>query len=504
MRNTARILSAIVVSIIAGSGPLGAQQIDTMALRAHTRFLADDRLQGRDTGSPGERMAREYIASELERIGVVGAAPNGGYFQPVPLKRATINDDATLLALERNGVRVEFRSGEDFVVNTGGAGAFRDFQGQAIFAGTAGLAAGALEAVGTLDGLVVVALGTLGERAESLVPDWELRGAEGVILLVPDPDHFELYVRSRGPSRLFIDAHVDDPIWQPRLPTLIAGPRLSAAILAGADLAPGDLDGSAPFEAIPLGIDVDATIRVTIDEIDAANVAGLIPGTDPERRDEVVAYTAHFDHLGIGTPDQSGDSIYNGFSDNAAGTAMLLAIASAMRDNPPARSVLFLFFTGEERGLLGSTYYATEPLVPLEQTVAVINLDAGAPPAPPLEWNISGGIRSTLGQLARDVADAHGWIANPTDARPNSDHWPFLKRGVPAAFIIPGPRWEGVNSNEREALRLRWDRYHQPSDHWHEDFPFAGLERYATFALELGRAVANADERPRILPPDDR
>lgn len=501
MRKLATILPATFALLAAASTPLGAQQIDTLALRAHTRFLADDRLQGRDTGSPGERMAREYIAGELERIGAVGVAPDGGYFQPVPLKRATINDDATLLTLVRNGVRVEFRSGEDFVVNTGGAGAFRDFHGKAILAGTAELAAAALESVGSLDGAVVVALGTLGNAAESLVPDWERRGAEGIILLVPDPEHFQLYVRSRGPSRLFIDAPVDDPIWQPRLPTLIAGPRLSAAILAGADLDPDALEGNTPFEAIPLGIDVHATIRATIDEVDAANVAGLVPGHDPALRNEVVAYTAHFDHLGVGIPDESGDSIYNGFSDNAAGTAMLLAIARAMRDAPPARSVLFLFFTGEERGLLGSTYYVSQPLVPLERTIAVINLDAGAPPAPPLDWNVSGGTASTLGELARDVAQARGWTANPTGARPNSDHWPFLKHGVPAVFIIPGARWEGVSSNEREALRLRWDHYHQPSDHWHEDFPFVGLERYATFALELGRAVANADQRPRTVPP---
>src|SRR5690606_14991674 len=140
-------------------------------------------------------------------------------------------------------------------------------------------------------------------------------------------------------------------------------PRLTAAILAGAPIASNALDGSQPFNALPLGREIAATIRTTTRPVDAANIAGLLPGSDPQRRREVVVYTAHLDHLGIGTPID-GDSIYNGFSDNAAGVAMVLAIADALRTAPPARSVLFLFLTGEEKGLLGSSYYAAEPLIP--------------------------------------------------------------------------------------------------------------------------------------------
>ena len=180
---------------------------------------------------------------------------------------------------------------------------------------------------------------------------------------------------------------------------------------------------------------------------------------------------------------------------------MLLAIADALRRDPPARSALFLFFTGEERGLLGSSYYVTAPLVPLERTVAVINLDAGAPPAPPRRWRVAGGTLSTLGELAARTAARFGWTAEPSGARPNSDYWPFLRRGVPAAFLIPGQEWDGVSREERERLRQRWDRYHQPDDEWAADFPWAGLERYARLALELGRVVAEAPDRPRMLEP---
>lgn len=172
---------------------------------------------------------------------------------------------------------------------------------------------------------------------------------------------------------------------------------------------------------------------------------------------------------------------------------MVLAIADAMRREPPARSVLFLFLTGEERGLLGSSYFVAEPAVPLERIVAVVNLDAGAPPAPPRTWRIAGGTDSTLGLIAAEVAEDNGWEAALSPASPNSDYWPFLARGIPSIFIIPGGEWEGVDSQEQAALRERWDHYHRASDHWAADFPFSGLRRYADFALQVGLRVADAE-----------
>lgn len=485
------------ISLLAATR-IEAQEIDTLALRGHTKFLADDLLEGRGTGTRGERLAALYLRSQLTRLGLSGAATDGGYLQPVPLREATIDHAGTSVVVERGGERVAFRSGEDFVVNTGGRDAFRDFEGEALFAGTAALAHDALAGHERLDGRVIVVLGTLGSEAGTLIPDWIRRGAEGVVSLIPEPERFNVFVRSRGDTRLYVDADVDDPVWQPQLPTLIAGPRLSAALLADAALAPDALDGSRTFSALPLERHVEASIRTTTRELASANVAAILPGSDPALRDEVVVYTAHYDHLGIGLPDARGDSIYNGFSDNAAGTAMLLTIAEALVREPPALSVVFLFFTGEEKGLLGSSYYAAEPLIPLERTIAVINLDAGAPPAPPRSWHVAGGELSTLGSLARRVAAERGWVAEPSAARPNSDYWPFLQRGVPAVFLIPGSDWEGVSRAEQEALRQRWDHYHQPADEWSADFPFAGLERYAQLALSLGRAVADADTRPRM------
>ncbi|HSJ07539.1 MAG TPA: M20/M25/M40 family metallo-hydrolase [Longimicrobiales bacterium] len=472
-----------VLAALAGATPAAAQGIDTLAIRGHTRFLAHDLLAGRGTGTEGEAVAAAYVASQLERLGLSPLPGAAGYKLPVPLGAAII-DPASALILRTDRDSTVFRYGTDFIFNTGAAPAFRGFAGDLVYFGDPADALARIAAEPTMHGRVAVFAGPLGAPALEIVPALEAAGTRGVILLVPDADAYDLFVRSRGPRRYFVDAPVDDPVWQPDLPVLLAGPELTAALLDGV---------SPPPESWSRGRDlrrsVDARVAVQLEALSAANVAAVLPGSDPALRDEYLVYTAHYDHLGISAPDVSGDSIYNGFSDNAAGVAMLLAIAEALRDSPPGRSVAFLFLTAEERGLLGSSHLAAGGILPLQRVVALINLDAGAPPAPPVSWRIAGGL-SALGEIAREVAEERGWTASLGAAGPNSDHWPFLQRGVPAIFIIPGSEWEDTSPEEREALRRRWDRYHLPADHWNADFPFAGLGRYAEYALLVGlRAV---------------
>ncbi len=486
-----RRLTAAFLLLLTSAGPAQAQSratpaalpaIDTLALRAHTRFLADDALEGRGTGTRGERVAAVYIASVLQRLGLRGAAADGGYLLPVPVRAARI-DPATRLTLRSvAGDSTTFRHGGDFVLNTGGAAAFRDFDGEVVYAGAPAQAAAMLEGM-DLRGRVIAVRGPLGADALRLVPAWIEAGVTGVLLLVQDAGQYDLYVRSRGDTRYFVAGNVEDPVWQPALPVVIAGPALSSALL----------DGAAPLagRAASLGRTVSTVVRTSERALPVANVAAILPGSDPALRDEYVVYTAHYDHLGISVPDAAGDSIYNGFSDNAAGVAMLLAIAEALHDAPPARSIVFAFLTGEERGLLGASWLAAEPPVPLARVRALINLDAGAPPAPPVSWRVAVGENNPLSPVIEAVAAERGWSVQLGAASPNSDYWPFLQRGVPAAFIIPGEVWGNTSPEEREALRRRWDRYHQAGDHYHPDFPFSGLQRYAEFALAVGLRAAN-------------
>lgn len=470
------------------------QQIDTLALRAHTRFLADDALQGRGTGTAGERTAALYIETELMRLGLHGLGPNNSYRQPVPIRRGIIDHARSDLTLTRGGDTRRFTHDDDFIYNTGAPQAFREFSGNAVFLGTP---EHALTARINLQGRVVVLTGTPGAAAMRLLPEWKRQGVTGLIVLVPDSAQFALYTRSRGDARYFVDAPVDDPIWQPDLPVVLAGPRPTRFLI---ERVQDRLRGlSAPaFEPVDLGTAVRTTIDMRIESAAGDNLVGIVRGTDPALRDEFILYTAHYDHLGISTPER-GDSIYNGFSDNAAGVAMLLGIAQEFVKNPPRRSVAFAFFTGEERGLLGSTYWASHPPIPNDRIAAVINLDAGAPPAPPVEWRIAGGATSSLGSVVEAVGKRHGWSVILGDPSPNSDYWPFLARGIPAIFIIPGNRWENLSDAQRDALREKWDRYHRADDEWHADFPFSGLRRYAEIALETGRIAANDPQRPRLL-----
>ncbi len=262
-----------------------------------------------------------------------------------------------------------------------------------------------------------------------------------------------------------------------------------------ATVGPGD---EIPPQALRWSLDV--VVALERRPLEARNVACVLPGGEPEARDTAVVFMAHYDHLGIGVPDADGDSIYNGFSDNAAGVAMLLAIARRLTENPFRHSVLFLFPSGEERGLLGSDHFVARPLWPLERIVAVINLDAGAPPAPPVRWQLAGVDSSGFGALAIAVAAERGWEITTSDARPNSDYFPFTREGVPGLLIIPGPLpYDGLSSDSSKTLRRRWDHYHRPSDEWAEDFPFDGLARYAEFAYRIGRQV-DATPPPRRDP----
>ena len=480
--------------------PRALPAIDSMAIRANTYLLAHDLLEGRGTGRRGADLAALYLATEAERLGLRGAGPGGSYYQSVPVVEATIDSARTRLALVREGSREEFAYGPGFIPNRGTTRTLVPFGGELVFLGTPQDLLKGLAALPPLAGRVAVVLGTFGadiRAADTL----RARGAAGVIHLVGDDEAYQFFRRDRGASRLFLDPAagvVSSTI--PDIPAVIASPALQRAIIGAL---PG---GGAERPAGPVvmaGLRVEASIGVVARPVPARNVAALLPGADPALADEVVAFTAHYDHLGISTPDEHGDSIYNGFSDDAAGDAMLLAIAKTMQETGarPARSVLFLFLIGEERGLLGSDYYAAHPLIPAARTVADINLDAGAPPALCVNWRLAGADSSTFGAVAIEVAHRAGWQAQSAAASPNTDYFPLLRIGIPAIFVVPGPEaYEGMTLEASNALRQRWEHYHQAGDNWYADFPFAGLVRYADYALRLGYAVASGP-RPTMTTP---
>jgi hypothetical protein len=495
----AALLATVALPAAAQAPRTAAPLIDSMALRAHTYYLTHDLLEGRGTGRRGADVAALYLATEAERLGLLSAGTDGSFFQPVPVVEATVDSARTGLAVTGpDGRRQEFAYGSGFIPNVGTPRTLVPFSGELVYVGTAQDVLTAPGRLPSLSGRVVVLAGMFPPHIAA-ADTLRSRGAAGVIHLVGGAGAYQLYVRSRGPSRMSLAPEAGAvSSFIPNLPAIITGPALENAVVAA--LLDSVAPNTRPDRPIVLaGWRAEIRIGVTARPVPARNVAALLPGADPARASEVVVYTAHYDPLGISTPDEHGDSIYNGFSDDAVGAAMLLAVAKAMQEGPhPARSVLFLFLTGEERGLLGSDFYSAHPLVPASRTVAGINLDAGAPPAPSVSWRIAGGDSSTFGAVAIDVARRAGWEAQSSPASPNSDYFPLLRIGIPAVFVVPGPAaFEGMTAETSDTLRRRWDHYHQAGDNWYPDYPYSGLVRYAEYAYLLGMEAA-AGPRPTM------
>jgi Zn-dependent M28 family amino/carboxypeptidase len=252
-----------------------------------------------------------------------------------------------------------------------------------------------------------------------------------------------------------------------------------------------------------LGLTASLQLKSEIKKITAPNVAGILEGRDPKQRGEYIIYSAHWDHLGVGEPDKSGDRIYNGAVDNASGVAALLEIASRMEQLPasskPRRSVLFLFPTAEEQGLLGAEWYTEHPLVPLEKTAADINLDALNVLGATRDIIALGAERSMLIGVVREVARAHK-LRLTADPRPEqggyfrSDHFPFSKKGVPSISIGNGDDFVGrpAGWGEKQFRAFNEQHYHQPSDEYQESWDLAGMVQQVDFCLGVGERLASA------------
>ena len=256
------------------------------------------------------------------------------------------------------------------------------------------------------------------------------------------------------------------------------------------------------FKAIPLKATMSADYAVKSDIIVSHNIAGLVQGS--KYPDETVIYSAHWDHLGIGAPDAKGDTIYNGAKDNASGTAALLELARAYAKGPkPERSVLFLAVTAEEKGLLGSEYYADNPLRPLATTAGVVNMDGPLGIEKTTNFSISGAAKLDLLTLLTEEGGKLGRHYTP-DARPEagsfyrSDHFPMAKRGVPAISFNPGR--ELVNGGAERGKQLQdaytKDRYHQPADEYDANWDTSSWAGDLTLLYNVGRRVADSHVWP--------
>jgi Zn-dependent M28 family amino/carboxypeptidase len=268
---------------------------------------------------------------------------------------------------------------------------------------------------------------------------------------------------------------------------------------------------SRDFRPFPLSVRIRANLPAKVRQIETRNVAGLVEGSDPKLKSEVVIYTAHWDHLGIGIP-VNGDAIYNGAVDNATGCGVLLELARVWAALPhkPKRSALFLAVTAEEGGLRGSEFYATHPKIPAGKTAVAINYDALYPFGRTRDVDVGGAERTTFYPVIEAVAKRMNLTVKP-EAHPEqghyyrSDHFSMARAGIPAFTISMGTEYLGKPADFSEKIFNDYNEknYHSPSDEYRDDWDFAGMEQMAQFGFLLGLDAANASTLPTWKPGDE-
>jgi len=520
VRTTASVALFLAFGSVAVGGPISADRI-----KADVKILSSDEFQGRGPGEPGEEKTVNYLAESFRKVGLEPGGEEGGWFQKVPLVRLDRLPGATL-ALKIDGKELPLVLGRDaaLALKNDGRTTLQDVP--LIFAG-----------FGTVD------------RARSWnVYDGVNMDGKIAIVLANDPDFeagrdlgfegkrmayagrtgakIEAATKAGAAGILFVheEAATSYPFFQlgsgDALPTMVLAPlqpstfklsswitgEVAAKILTqtGQTLAELKTRSRDPgFRALPIKdafVSVNCEVKAT--PFVSRNVIARLRGAS--RPNEFVLYGAHWDANGRNGPDKTGDDIRNGAVDNATGTSEVLEIARAFKAGKPLqRTVLFAAWTAEEKGLLGSEFYASHPIYPLARTAAVINLDPHVVLAAARDVELIGGGRTTLEDDFARVAKAQGLRVSP---EPNpeagwyfrSDHYPFAKRGVPALAFRAGRDLVegGAAAGQQIVSAYNANCYHQPCDQFDPRWTFAGTVQEASVAYALGRELADLREWP--------
>jgi Zn-dependent M28 family amino/carboxypeptidase len=525
--------SFLAGAALIAAAPLAAQTatFDPARLSAHDKTLGSDAFEGRGVATPAETKTVDYLVNQFKAAGLQpgGQLVNGKriWTQDVPLLRS---DNVTLpvVTVTSGGQPLTLRQGEEIAVRapTNGQQKFAIDKAPLVFVGY-GVSAperGWDDFKGQdVRGKILVELindpdfeggeGQFGGKAMTYYGRWTYkyeeaarRGAAGVMIIHetlpasygwatvknsntntmfdivrqnPAAEHtaFESWIQLDVATKLFADAGLDFEAMK--------------AAAKRKDFTPVDLKAT-----------LDAKIDAKTETIVSKNVVARVIGrTHP---DETVIYTAHWDHLGIGQPDANGDRIYNGAVDNGTGLAQLLEQARSFATGPrPERSVVFMAVTAEEKGLLGSTYYAANPLYPLGKTVAVLNTDSMGVWGPARDFSISGNAQlGLLDDLAQEgTREGRSYTPDPhpeSGGFYRSDHFPMAKVGVPAISFKSGLDLVNGGTARGEAISADYTakRYHQPDDEWSPDWDFSGMVKDAELLHALGWRLANSREWP--------
>jgi Zn-dependent M28 family amino/carboxypeptidase len=513
-------------------------EISGQAVLDHTRILSSDEYEGRAPGTKGEDLTVAYITEQYKNVGLKPGNTDGTYLQKVPLVGITPDPGATMVFRKGNrqqdlkfkddyvawtkhvAENAEIRNSEMVFVGYGVQApefSWDDYKGAELKGKTLVMLVGDPPVPDPNDPARLDPK-VFGGRAMTYYGRWTYKyeigakmGAAGILIVhETEPagypfsvvqgkvtEQFDLIAPDKNMSRAAIEGWI----------SLDQAKKLFA--LAGKDFDSLHKEAATrEFKPVPLGTTASLSLHNTLRTIDSGNVVGKLEGSHPALKDEYVIYTSHWDHFGIG-PEVKGDRIYHGAVDNATGIGGLIELARTFAKLPtaPERSILFLAVTAEEQGLLGSQYYAVNPIYPLTRTLAVINMDALNVYGKTNDLVVTGLGNSELDDYAQKIASEQQRTVKP-DPEPEkgsyyrSDHFPFAKQGVPALASGGGTEYVGKPADWGQQIRKEYTEndYHKPSDVIRPDWDMSGAVQDLQYYWMVGYRVAQADRYPEWKP----
>ena len=489
----------------------------------HVKVLADDNMEGRETGSAGLRRAQAYVVEQLKKNGIEPAGADG-YYQPVKFVERQVNEKDSFAALVRDGKSESLTPGEDMTFSARSDTGEKEISAPLVFAGY-GLKIPEKNfddlAGQNFSGKVVVfingspadAPAALASHYSTTAERWKSLRAAGAIgmITVANPASMDIpwsriSINRLHPSMELAGAEFNET--EGLKLSLFFNPAQAEKLFAGSGHTFAELAALAkdrkPLPRFPLAVSIKSHVAVQAKEVESANLVAKLPGSDPALKNEYVVLSAHLDHIGIGAP-VNGDSLYNGAMDDASGSALLLDVAASFKAHPEklSRSILFVFVTAEEKGLLGSRYFATHPTVSSKSMVADVNVDMFLPIVPLKFLEVKGLEESDLGDRAATVAASLGVKAIP-DQEPlrnrfiRSDQYSFIVKGIPSVKMDVG----ALPGSPEQKVFKDWltNRYHAPSDDLDQPKDLSAAALYEEIIRRLLIETANALVRPRWKP----
>lgn len=499
---------------------------DTNRIKSHLFFLADDLLEGRDTGSRGHDIASLYIATEFAKYGLKPMGTDG-YMQSVDFRKATLVQESPALTLTRDSAETKFKYPKEYLTGPDLLNTDTSLQGEMVFAGY-GIVADELEHNDydglDVDGKIVVILSgkpksfpsemgahlASGSQKAQYAVD---RGAIGMIsVTTPTAEKVRPY-QSRlsyihTPRLAWLDES-DKPAntFEQIKGSAFLSEGAARQLFDGAKMSLDEIYAMLEKDETPKGFDIPGEISLNKQskhsQITSPNVVAAVEGSDPALKDEYVVFSAHSDHIGFAKTVKK-DNINNGAMDNASGTAIMLETARlfSQMDKKPKRSILFVSVTGEEKGLLGADYFAHNPTVPVEKMVANVNLDM-----PILTYEFAdviafGASHSDMKASVTEAANNAGIELSP-DPWPEqalftrSDHYAFVKQGVPSVFLVPGLKSKDPEVDGSKVFgQFLSTNYHKPSDDVNQDFNWDAARTFAEVNAQIGHTLATQEKAP--------